>query len=376
MSFTAATNSPSPTPQIAVLTPAGRGAVATVAVWGTGTDELVGPFFQAANGKQLTAQACGHISFGRFGEEELVVCRSASDDLEIHCHGGIAAVTAITDALTAAGGTIVSAEEYQRQRLVDLLQAEALAALANARTEYAAVQLWRMAEGELRTEFERIAAELTRGETASAVTRLENLIATWATAKHLTQPFRIVLCGQPNVGKSSLLNALVGYDRAIVFDQPGTTRDVLTATTVIDGWLVEFSDTAGLRDAGDALEQAGMDLAQTQIATADLTLVVVDATVGKLPRELPSRGKPLEVWNKIDCLPPGIVVPSTAVGTSAITGAGLPELQQAIIRRLVTQPLDQGPFIFAERQLAAVTRILAGVQRGDDLAREIFSIIH
>ncbi len=95
---------------------------------------------------------------------------------------------------------------------------------------------------------------------------------------HLTKPWQIVIAGPPNVGKSSLLNAFVGYQRAIVFDQPGTTRDVVTAATAIDGWPVQVSDTAGLRSSADPLETAGADSAAQQARAADCLLLVFDAS--------------------------------------------------------------------------------------------------
>jgi tRNA modification GTPase len=88
----------------------------------------------------------------------------------------------------------------------------------------------------------------------------------------------VVIAGPPNVGKSSLINALLGYQRAIVFDQPGTTRDVLTATTAIDGWPVELADTAGIREGDDAIETEGVARALAEIRAADLVVEVWDAS--------------------------------------------------------------------------------------------------
>ena len=95
---------------------------------------------------------------------------------------------------------------------------------------------------------------------------------------HLTTPWRVVLAGAPNVGKSSLMNAIAGYQRAIVSPTPGTTRDVVTVTTAIDGWPVQLADTAGLRETQDELESAGVALADAAIGEADLVIVVSDAS--------------------------------------------------------------------------------------------------
>ena len=100
---------------------------------------------------------------------------------------------------------------------------------------------------------------------------------TWAEfGLHLTQPWRVVLAGRPNVGKSSLINAILGYTRSVVFDQPGTTRDVVSAPTAIDGWPIELSDTAGLRESADPIESAGVERARATLGAADLAIVLVD----------------------------------------------------------------------------------------------------
>ena len=153
----------------------------------------------------------------------------------------------------------------------------------------------------------------------------------------MTRPWRIVLTGEPNVGKSSLLNALLGYERSIVFDQPGTTRDALRAITAIDGWPVELFDTAGLRTPGDSLEAAGLERAREQLAAADCVLHVTDAS--QVATVEPRRGAIL-VGNKSDLIdgplcaawqqrhPGGILV-------SAKTGAGIDELCRILSGRLV-----------------------------------------
>src|SRR6185503_7750192 len=108
------------------------------------------------------------------------------------------------------------------------------------------------------------------------------LLALAEVGLHLTTPWRVVFAGPPNVGKSSLVNALLGYPRAIVYDQPGTTRDVLTASTAFDGWPFELRDTAGLRDgiSLDSVEVEGVARARAQIATADLVVFVHDRSAG------------------------------------------------------------------------------------------------
>src|SRR5690606_34057111 len=139
-------------------------------------------------------------------------------------------------------------------------------ALERATTERVALVLLDQWQGALERQCESILARLRAGEVDVAAQQLERLSSTWQVGRWLTRPARIVLTGPPNVGKSSLVNRLVGYERAIVFDEPGTTRDVVTATTAIDGWPVVLGDTAGIRDATGELEQAGIALARDAVA--------------------------------------------------------------------------------------------------------------
>ncbi len=103
------------------------------------------------------------------------------------------------------------------------------------------------------------------------------VLARWPIGSHLVEPWRVVLAGPPNVGKSSLVNALVGYQRAIVYDAPGTTRDMVTAITALEGWPVELCDTAGLRSSREAIEAEGVRLARQAAAAADALVLVFSA---------------------------------------------------------------------------------------------------
>ena len=116
------------------------------------------------------------------------------------------------------------------------------------------------------------------GDAAAARRQIDDLLAHAATGLHLVRPWQVVVAGRPNVGKSSLINAIAGYQRAIVHSLPGTTRDIVSVQTALDGWPVEISDTAGLRRGSDPIEQAGIELAIDKIAAADLVVLVFDAS--------------------------------------------------------------------------------------------------
>jgi tRNA modification GTPase len=190
---------------------------------------------------------------------------------------------------------------------------------------------------------------------------------------HLVAPWRVVFAGPPNVGKSSLINALAGYQRAIVSPTPGTTRDVVTLTTAIDGWPVELADTAGLRSTDDELEAAGVELAQSALATADLAVLVQDATNPAAtsrfdPRAVPPRV--IHVLNKIDLVSAGDLPAfdstslPTQLATSAETGAGIADLAAAIGRSLVPNPPACGDAVpFTAQQVELLTVASNAIQR-------------
>jgi tRNA modification GTPase len=316
----------------------------------------------------------GRVVFGRFQSpsgavEELVVGVVSAEEVEVHCHGGMAAAAAILAALAAAGCRVESWQEQIAAAEADPIVAAALIALADARTERTAAILLDQYHGALRRELEQI-WHLIPSDSPQALARLQSLLSRSNLGQHLTQPWRVVLTGAPNVGKSSLINALLGYQRAIVFDQPGTTRDVLTATTAIDGWPVELADTAGLREGGDPIESAGVARALRQVAAADLVVEVLDASSGHRESRVESRESvgalKLLVYNKCDlCVPPQEADP-TELRISAKTGMGIDALIQAIGSRLVPSPPPRGAGVpFTELQVAAIKEATVSLENGD-----------
>ncbi|HEX4148825.1 MAG TPA: GTPase, partial [Pirellulales bacterium] len=268
----------------AVLTPPGRGAVATVIVAGPGAIAALEHCFQSVRGRLLADYPINEIAFGRWRAtgEEVVASRRAAERIEIHCHGGTVAVAAILAALAEQGCEVIDAAAWLRFDQPDRLAADAIEALSQARTARTASILLDQHSGALRREFEAILAAFDVGDSNRAAACLQALQARTRVGRHLIEPFRVVVAGPANVGKSTLVNALLGYQRSIVCDQPGTTRDVVTASTAIDGWPVELTDTAGLRDSHesfrDLVERMGISRALEQLKLADLVLVVFNLT--------------------------------------------------------------------------------------------------
>jgi tRNA modification GTPase len=183
-----------------------------------------------------------------------------------------------------------------------------------------------------------------------------------------------VIAGPPNVGKSSLINALGGYERAIVSPIPGTTRDVVTLTTAIDGWPIQLSDTAGLRETSDELESAGVQLAQAVLSTADLVVLVQDMTqsdseISANSSIPPINQRVIRVRNKIDLreVSPrndGKPADASVVYTSATTGQGIATLAAAIAKSLVPVPPAPGSAVpFAARQIEILVVARNAVER-------------
>ncbi len=368
-----------------ILTPAGRGAVATVGVSGQGALEAVEKCFQPAAGKPLremlpldnerTEGTVGRIVFGVFVSEgmreELVVGLFSSRRVEIHCHGGAAAAQTVVSALTKEGATSVDQQEWASRMETDAIAAEALLALAAARTQTTAAILLDQYQGTLRRKIEEIQAQLLSGHSDAARQGLERLVQLIPAGLHLTTPWRVALAGEPNVGKSSLMNALLGYQRSIIFDQPGTTRDVLSAITALNGWPVELLDTAGLRESADELESAGIERARSTFTHSDLILLVLEAASAVSPPDetllnhLPLHVPCLTVWNKADLV--GIssaTKPSSGILASALTGQGIDDLGQAIINQLIPYPPAPGEAVpFTPRHQWSVTRSLATLEQ-------------
>jgi tRNA modification GTPase len=199
---------------------------------------------------------------------------------------------------------------------------------------------------------------------------IEQLLKRARIGMHLTQPWRVVIAGPPNVGKSSLINAILGYERAIVFDQPGTTRDIVTAMTALDGWPVELADTAGLSTVDDPLDAAGIERAREQARAADCLLLVFDASQPwtrqqqDLIQEWPEA---TVIHNKCDL--PDIATDRAGLSTSAKTGQGIDKLTQAVTSRLVPSPPASGDAVpVTPEHVLALQAAAAELQRGDTSA--------
>lgn len=314
---------------------------------------------------------------------------TGEDTLEIQGHGGIAVTQAVLAAVLDAGARLAEPGEYTRRAYlnnkIDLAQAEAIADLINARSQAAVKAANRSLQGDFSRQIETLAADLLalriyieaaldfpeeeidflrEGDIAARLQgwgeRLRTLLAQSTQGRLMNDGINLVIAGKPNAGKSSLLNALVGEERAIVTAQAGTTRDIVRETILIHGMPVNILDTAGLREASDLVEQEGIRRTRQALNQADLILLLRDGSAlddrgdETLPPE--SADTPLLLaYNKADQTPPAVQAQhADGLWLSAKTGAGIDALRDAIACAVGRDSREESPYIARERHLRAL----------------------
>jgi tRNA modification GTPase len=352
---------PEPATHVACLTPAGTAAIATLALRGPRAWDIVCRLFHPlAAGQALPAEPQpGRIWLGHLGEgmrDQVVLTAKPAPGgpwVEVHCHGGREVVRLLLDTFAAHGARVCTWQELDQWTTARPLQALAAAALAEAPTQRTAAILLDQYHGALEQALAAAVAALDQNDAATAEALLAGLAGRAALGRHLTTPWCVTVAGAPNVGKSSLVNALAGYQRSVVAATPGTTRDVVTTALALDGWPVELADTAGIRTAAEDLEAQGIRRAEEALASADLRLWVLDASAAPVWPP-PGLTNLRLVVNKID-LPPAwdLAAAGDAVRVSARTGTGLGELCAALGRWLVPEPPPPGAAVPFTADLAA-----------------------
>jgi len=274
---------PAGDPCVSRMTPPGRGAIATLVVEGRSAPELVEKLLDRKGRGRLRLLPIGGVAVVKFQPpghpgETVVVGKTGPHTIELHCHGGAAAARRIEAALLGQGGRAANWPEWICRVEKDPIAAAARRELAAARTRSTAAVLLDQYNGVLHQAVSRVVNLLEQRRGEEAVERLEELLGWLPLGLHLTRPWKVVLAGEPNVGKSSLINRLVGKQRVIVHHRPGTTRDPVTELTALGGWPVELCDTAGLRRTADPVESAGVGLAAERLQAADLVVLIFDAS--------------------------------------------------------------------------------------------------
>lgn len=354
-------------PSAARLTPPGRGGVATIQVIGPleNLEQAPGPFFHAINKKPIFDQPINKLVYGYWRDEDVVVSRRDDSIIEIHCHGGEIAVTRILNDLESLG---FEKKNWQDQLVENAseFESEYRTALSQVTTQKTASILLRQ-----KNNWESCLLTIKAFEEKNQTTELKNNIETiigWKDfGRHLVQPWQVVLAGRPNVGKSSLINRLIGYDRTIVHNHPGTTRDAVSAETAFDGWPVTLTDTAGIRETVDDIEKEGVQRAQTHLQNADLLLIVIDRSTKPSEDDLniikTKHSNRIILANKSDLEDRWQdLIPADAIPVSAENSDGFETLIEAITERIVPAVPEQNQLIpFTKRQSNYFEEILASL---------------
>jgi tRNA modification GTPase len=407
-------------PIVAIATASGRGAVGIVRVSGSG----LSPLAKALCGYDLASRQASYVAFldaaGAAIDRGLALFFPAphsytgEDVLELQAHGGpivlqllvarcleaAAAVDPATGHATLAGLRLARPGEFTERAFLndklDLAQAEAVADLIDASTEAAARSATRSLAGAFSSEVDALAAELielrllveatldfpeeevdflasadARGRLARAAAGVDAVLARARQGALLRDGLHVVLAGQPNVGKSSLLNALAGAELAIVTATPGTTRDKVAQTIQIDGVPLHVVDTAGLRDASEEVERIGVERSWAEIDGADAIVFLHDLIrIGargydeeeariaeRLPARLAGEGRLVHVYNKLDAAPDA--APHDGLAISAVTGQGLGALRARLLAVAGWQAAPEGLFIARARHVEALRRTRA-----------------
>ena len=315
---------------------------------------------------------------------------TGEDLVEFSCHGGLLAPTQLLAALHAAGARPATPGEFTKRALLngklDLLQAEAIGDLIDATAPAQGRAALHQLEGGLSRRLlalreallELLALlaydidfpeeddgpvplERIRQRLEAARANVANLLATAPAGLRLREGALVVLAGRPNAGKSSLFNALLGIERSLVTELPGTTRDTVEAASVVAGWPVRLADTAGLREADERLERMGIEVSRRYVASADLLLLCVEA--GRLPtpeeRELLAARPSLLVRSKADLVPIAERESEEGIPVSTVTGEGLDRVRRALAEALFGWRGSQGdlePMLTRERHQVALAR--------------------
>ena len=406
----------------AIATGGNPTAIGIVRVSGEGCFALCEKVFRAVNGRPFADQDARKMVYGemldsqgRVIDQGLAVrfpgpnSYTGEDSAEFHCHGSPVVLRELLAALFAAGARQAKAGEFTKRAFLngrlDLTQAEAVVDLIDAETAAAARNAAAQLDGGLRRvlepiqdalldvtsrfyavvdypdeDIEDVRPEQIAEALQAADDRLTALLATCQRGQVLKSGVRTAIVGRPNAGKSSLLNALAGYDRAIVTDVPGTTRDTVEESVLCGGVLLRLIDTAGIRDTEDIVEQLGVERSRQALRTAGLAIVLLDGTAEITQEDLDilalAQNCPrlIVAMSKSDLLPAGHGPvfqtggnsrrPDAFVTLSSVAPGGLHSLESAVARLYPAgESGDAGSLLTDQRQEEAARRARDAVRR-------------
>jgi len=427
----------------AIATAVGEAGIAVLRISGPEAISLAAKGFKGKIGLATAATQTAH--FGKFhdavgnvlDEVVMVIFReptsyTGENVVEISCHGGTQVPGTILHTLLEYGARLAEPGEFTKRAFlngrIDLSQAEAVADLIHAGSERSHQSSLKQLQGELGRQVKNLREELIRavglleleldfteegfeltdkskvaGQIREAIGSIRGLLETYHTGRIYRDGVKVVLAGMPNVGKSSLLNALLKEERAIVTDLPGTTRDTIEESLLINGLRFRIVDTAGLREAVDRAEQEGVKRSEDQINSSDLLVMVMDSSkplgdeelnlARRLAEDLRDRATAIIAFNKMDLVPETNgaleqkvyeIQPAAVVKVSALTGKGLERLREALVRSAlagqhtiteasvtVTSARHYGILLESEKSLALALNSLEAGASGEFVTPDI-----
>lgn len=395
----------------AIATPPGDGGIAIIRISGREALKVAAPLFS----KKLTMVESHRVYLGMITTKEGIALDkglllffkgpnsfTGEDVIELHCHGGSLVTRKVLQAVMEAGARLAAPGEFSYRAFlnskIDLAQAEAIQELISAKSEGALKAAQEQLDGKISSEITRLQSALSKNaaileawvdfpeedlefapmerlitDVKNIQEAIRNLISTARYGEVVKRGIQVSLVGAPNVGKSSLMNALLGHDRAIVSPIAGTTRDVVHEECMVQGIPIKMVDTAGIRETTNEIEEEGIRRSKKAIEFSDVILFVTDASrpddeeTQQLRRLLPPH-KTISIWNKCDlnAVPP--LCPYgffQHVAVSAKEEMGLDQLKQAIVDLVWDKgaPKQEAFIVTSERHLQALKEAHEALER-------------
>ena len=400
----------------AISTPLGEGGISVIRVSGDHAFDVADRVFLGKSKLVDTPSHTAHFGrivdhLGNFVDEVVALCfrkpnsYTCEDVVEISCHGGYLVTQKVLQEIIRAGARHAEAGEFTKRAFLngrlDLSQAEAVGDLIHSQSEAAYRSSLRQLSGELsrnikvaRDELLNFASlleleldfseedvvfanrKIMEARLSGIMEIIDRLLSSYSVGRVYREGVRVTIAGKPNAGKSSLLNALLREDRAIVNETPGTTRDTITETISINGVLFRLTDTAGLREATDRIEQEGVERARKEAEQSDVVLLVMDASEWdyngseslylQLDETCKRNGiKLLRVWNKIDLYKleaPREPVSDPVFFVSALAGDGIDSLRDGLFEIVLGRQVNDASVVVTNaRHQDALIRARKGI---------------
>ena len=384
----------------AIATPAGKGGVAIIRISGKDPLSIAEKMFKPVSSTEVKAfqpyrMYLGTIDGGSFSDYGLCVYFKApfsytgEDVVEFHCHGGESVSRGILKQTFRLGASPAGKGEFTKRAFLNgklsLASAEGVADMINGESEAEVKAGFLLYSEKLTEKVKALQAELTtllagidvsvdypeedieeqhvvelKAELEKISGKISEITSGYAVGKKIKSGVTVAICGKPNTGKSSLLNKLLGYEKAIVSDIAGTTRDAVEGVIEIEGRKFNLYDTAGVRESGDRIENIGIERAESIIKSADVVVFVADLVNGMDDEDQKVlelvKDKPLiKVFNKSDAASKTTET-NADVYTSAWTGAGLETLKKLLLEKSFADRGEDAAFLIEERHFQALVR--------------------